>query len=112
MALSKGDLTKFNKTKAMVAALPPGKRERAAKLLSKLEFMNAELDKLQEIIAEKGWVEEYKNGANQSGLKKCTEGEVYNIMIKNFGVTMKTLNEMLPEDGGADELEEWMAKQH
>ena len=111
MALKKADLDKFNKTIEIIEGLPDGKRERAAKLISKLLFINKQLEKLQEIIAEKGWTETYQNGANQFGIKKSSEGEVYNSLLKNFCTTMRCLNDMLPEtEAGKDELEEWLSK--
>lgn len=111
MALSKADLLYFRKTKKAVEGLPDGRRERAAKLVAKLEFMNDELVKLEKIIAEKGWVEEYQNGQNQFGLKKCSEGEVYNSLIKNFTSTMRALNDMLPDETGEqDALEAWLSQ--
>lgn len=110
MALKKSDIEKFDKTKKLVEELPDGKRERAAKLVSKLEFMNIELEKLQAILAEKGWVEQYQNGANQFGLKKSSEGEVYNSLLKNFTSTMRSLNDMLPDsEAVTDELEQWLS---
>ena len=111
MALKKADLVKFNKTIKIIEELPEGRRERAAKLVSKLIFINKQLEKLQESIAENGWTETYQNGANQSGIKKSSEGEVYNTLLKNFCTTMRCLNDMLPESEAVkDELEEWLAK--
>ena len=111
LALKKSDLNNVNKTIKLIEELPDGKRERAAKLISKLLFINEQLEKLQEIIAEKGWTETYQNGANQFGIKKSSEGEVYNSLLKNFCTTMRCLNDMLPEtEGGGDELEEWLGK--
>lgn len=109
MALTKADIQLFKRTKKIIETLPAGTRERAAKLVTKLEFMNNELQKLEAIISEKGWVEEYCNGANQFGLKKCSEGEVYNSLIKNFTSSLKALNDMLPEEAPEmDDLEKWL----
>ena len=110
MALKKAEIEHFKKTRALIAELPDGKRERAAKLVTKLEFMNRELQKLQEGIAENGWTESYQNGANQFGIKKSSEGEVYNSLLKNFCTTMRCLNDMLPDGEAAkDELERWLS---
>ena len=110
MALKKAEINHFKLTKKIIEELPAGKRERAAKLVVKLEFMNKELEKLQEKIAENGWTEEYRNGANQSGIKKSSEGEAYNSLLKNFTNTMRCLNDMLPDnEAGKDELEQWLS---
>ena len=110
MALKKADIEQFKHTKKLIEELPDGKRERAAKLLVKLDFMNKEIEKLQVSLAEKGWTERYQNGANQSGIKKSSEGEVYNSLIKNFTLTLRCLNDMLPDGvDEKDELEKWLS---
>ena len=90
-------VAKFTKTKKEISSLPSGLKERANALLSKIMFMESELEKLQSIIAEKGWTEEYQNGANQRGIKKCSEGETYNAMIKNYTAAVSQLNKILPD---------------
>lgn len=63
--------------------------------------MSVTLDDLQDAINIKGVIEEYQNGATQTGYKKSVEVEVYNTMIKNYHAIMKQLIELLPtkEDG-------------
>ena len=51
-------------------------------LIDEAAFMAASLYELRQIIDEKGYTEEYQNGANQKGVKKCSEDEVYNTMNK------------------------------
>lgn len=70
-------------------------------LISKAAFMSVTLDDLQDAINIKGVIEEYQNGATQTGYKKSVEVEVYNTMIKNYHAIMKQLIELLPtkEDG-------------
>lgn len=88
----------FKKTKSKLKELTGSKKERATALFNKVEFMDAELMKLQEILKEKGWTENYQNGSNQFGMKKSSEADVYNTLIKNYTSAMKQLDEMLPED--------------
>lgn len=67
--------------------------------------MAESLDELQETIREKGFTEEYQNGANQHGIKKCSEVEIYNTMIKNYMGVIKQLVDLLPDgESGGDEL--------
>lgn len=95
----------FKAVKSEIAKLNPSKQELAMNLLDKAEFMASELAKLQEIIKVKGWTEPYKNGANQHGLKKSSEGDIYNTLIKNYISTMKQLNDILPaQDEAHDAL--------
>jgi sugar-specific transcriptional regulator TrmB len=65
-------------------------------LINKAAFMSVTLDDLQTAINEKGVIEEYHNGANQSGYKKSVEVDVYNTMIKNYHAVMKQLIDLLP----------------
>lgn len=67
-------------------------------LINEAAFMAASLYELRKIINEKGYTEEYQNGANQKGVKKCSEVEVYNTMIKNYMGTIKQLTDLLPKE--------------
>ena len=99
----------FRKIEADLKKLPPSKQQLAQKLLDKAKFMDEELEGLQVILKEKGWTETYQNGANQCGLKKSSEGEVYNTLIKSFNTTMKQINDMLDAVVTAEEDDELMA---
>lgn len=67
-------------------------------LVDEAAFMAASLYELRKIIDEKGYTEEYQNGANQKGIKKCSEVEIYNTMIKNYSSVVKQLTDLLPKD--------------
>ena len=60
--------------------------------------MAASLYELRKIIDEKGYTEEYQNGANQKGVKKCSEVEIYNTMIKNYSAIVKQLTDLIPKE--------------
>ena len=66
-------------------------------LMDEAAFMAASLYELRKIIDEKGYTEEYQNGANQKGIKKCSEVEIYNTMIKNYSSVVKQLTDLLPK---------------
>ena len=68
-------------------------------LIENAAFMAVTLQDLQAIINVKGAVEKYQNGANQHGVKKSSEVEVYNSMIKNYSSVMKQLTDLLPKPG-------------
>ena len=67
-------------------------------LMDEAAFMSASLYELRKIIDEKGYTEEYQNGANQKGIKKCSEVEIYNTMIKNYASLIKQLTDLLPKE--------------
>ena len=96
----------LNKLKKIFKDIEPGKRQTVEKLISNAAFMAESLDELQEVIREKGFTEEYHNGANQYGIKKCSEVEIYNTMIKNYSSIIKQLVDLLPNDArsSGDEL--------
>lgn len=66
-------------------------------LVDEAAFMAASLYELREIINEKGYVETYQNGANQKGVKKCSEVEIYNTMIKIYSSVVKQLTDLIPK---------------
>lgn len=66
-------------------------------LVDEAAFMAASLFELREKINEKGYVEIYQNGANQKGIKKCSEVEIYNTMIKNYSSVVKQLTDLIPK---------------
>ena len=96
----------LNKLKKIFKDIEPNKQKTVEKLIENAAFMAESLNELQEVIREKGFVEEYHNGANQSGVKKCSEVEIYNTMIKNYSSIIKQLVDLLPNGAGSggDEL--------
>ena len=94
--------------------MPDGSRkELLTNLVSKAEFISGELVKLEAVLKEKGWVEEYQNGQNQHGLKKSSEGDVYNQLIKNFATLMQKILDCLPEETeNKDELELFLMRKN
>lgn len=106
MAEDRKNSKELKKLKKIFKDIEPGKRQTVEKLISNAAFMAESLDDLQEIIRDKGFVEEYQNGANQYGVKKCSEVEIYNTMIKNYSSIIKQLVDLLPNEakGSGDEL--------
>jgi len=101
--LKKSSKEKNNRIAAEIARLNeifinlPEKSLNAAKsLIENAAFMAISLDDLQEIINQKGYTEEYQNGANQKGVKKSSEVEIYNTMIKNHASIIKQLTDLIP----------------
>lgn len=93
----------FKANKKAIQSLPENKREIAENLLDKIVFMEDELQKLQKILKEKGWTEEYQNGATQFGIKKASEADVYNNLIKNYNATIKVLASIVPDTAGSSD---------
>jgi hypothetical protein len=85
-------------------------KKSVSSLIDEASFMAASLYQLRVIINEKGYTEEYQNGENQKGVKKCSEVEIYIQLSKNYMSIMKQLTDLLPqgkpqtEDDGFEEF--------
>ena len=92
--------------------MPDGaKKELLSGMVKKAEFMHEELTKLQDILREKGWVEEYQNGEHQRGFKKSSECDIYNQLIRSYSVIMQKVLDALPDDvKPKDAFDEFMKK--
>lgn len=97
---TKDEIIKAEKRKLAALYREMDKKTRKAvdSLIDEAAFMAASLYELRKIIDEKGYTEVYQNGANQKGVKKCSEVEIYNTMIKNYMSTVKQLTDLLPKE--------------
>lgn len=97
---SKDEIIKAEKRKlsGIYSRLDKKTKKAVDSLIDEAAFMAASLYELRQIIDEKGYTEEYQNGANQKGVKKCSEVEIYNTMIKNYMSTVKQLTDLLPKE--------------
>ena len=98
--LDKEELIKAEKRKlaGIYTRLDKKTKKAVNSLIDEAAFMGASLYELRQIINEKGYTEEYQNGANQRGVKKCSEVEIYNTMIKNYMATIKQLTDLIPKE--------------
>ena len=76
------------------------RKKNAEMLIPNAAFMCVSMMELENIINKKGYSEEYQNGANQKGVKKCSEVETYNNFAKNYLSYIKQLDDMLQKAGG------------
>ncbi len=110
---TKDEIVKSEKTKlkGIYRKLDKKIQKAVDSLIEEAAFMAASLYELRQIIDEKGYTEEYQNGANQKGVKKCSEVELYNTMIKNYTSIVKQLTDLIPKDasnGGMAESDNFM----
>ena len=98
--LSKDEIVKkeYKKLSGIYTRLDTKMKKVVDPLLREAAFMAASLYELRQIINEKGYTEAYQNGANQKGIKKSSEVEIYNTMFKNYSAIMKQLTDLLPKD--------------
>lgn len=97
---SKDEIIKAEKRKlaGIYTRLDKKTKKSVDSLVDEAAFMAASLYELRKIIDEKGYTEEYQNGANQKGVKKCSEVEIYNTMIKNYSAIVKQLTDLIPKE--------------
>lgn len=88
----------FNKLRKIYKFLPKDTYQVNESLIKNAAFMAISLQELQATIDKNGYTEVYKNGRNQEGIKKTSEVDIYNTMIKNYTSTIKMLNELLPKN--------------
>lgn len=102
--LTKDELEKREKRKlaGIYRKLDKDAKKSVESLIEEAAFMAASLYELRGIINRKGYTEEYQNGANQRGVKKCSEVEIYNTMVKNYMSTIKQLTDLLPKEAGKE----------
>ncbi len=98
--MSKDEIIKAEKTKlsAIWKKMDAKTRKATESLVDEAAFQAASLYELRMIINEKGYTEEYQNGANQKGIKKASEVEIYNTLVKNYQNTIKQLTDLLPKE--------------
>lgn len=65
-------------------------------------FMAVSLDELQDIINREGYTQEYKNGANQFGIKQSAEVELHIAMTRNHTTVIKQLADLCPAEARKD----------
>ena len=98
--ITKEEIIRSEKLKldGIYAKLESETKKSVSSLVDEAAFMAASLYELRKIINEKGYTEEYQNGQNQKGVKKCSEVEIYINLSKNFMSIMKQLTDLLPKE--------------
>lgn len=71
-------------------------------LFSEAAFMVVALSEVRQIMQRDGTIEEYQNGANQSGIKKSAAFEVYDKMLNTYMKVVDQINKALPETAQID----------
>lgn len=88
---------KIKQLNSIFELLPDDMKQLAKDLIQNIAWMSVELMELQQIIHNTGSVEEYHNGANQSGLKLSAAVQAYNALLKSYNASLRLLIGELPE---------------
>ena len=104
--------TRVRKEKERLCEIFKGLEENKLKtcraLIDRAAFITVSLEDLEEQLNETGWVEEYQNGENQSGMKKAAAADVHISLTKNLNAIIKQLLEMVPPAQKESRLTEMM----
>nr|DAE34922.1 MAG TPA: hypothetical protein [Caudoviricetes sp.] len=92
------------------ADLDPNKLQTVNTLICRVAFATVSLQDLEMQLARDGWVEEYQNGENQSGVKQSASAGVYLSLTKNLNAMVKQLVDLVPAAQRESKLEELMRK--
>jgi len=106
---TKRELTKEEKIKKEVLrlnkvfkSLDKNKLAAVQSLIKIAAFMAVTLDELQETINCEGYTQEYKNGANQYGIKQSAEVDMHIAMTRNHTTIIKQLADIAPQEARKD----------
>ncbi len=110
--MSKENRIKKEKKRLMeiFADLDENKLSAVQALIDRLAFITVNLQDLEEDLLRDGWVEEYQNGQNQSGMKKSAAADVHISLTKNLNALSKNLLDIVPAAQRKSKLAELMAK--
>ena len=89
--------TEVKRLTTLYAELGENKLKLYRDLISNCAFISVSLEDLKMTLNEKGFTQKYQNGENQFGIKKSSESDVYNAMIKQYASIVKQLDDALPE---------------
>lgn len=92
------------------ADLDENKKQVCKSLIERAAFITISLEDLEDTLNESGWVEAYRNGANQNGLKKSAAADAHISLTKNLNAILKQLLELVPAAHRGGRLAELMER--
>lgn len=103
---AKIDKEKKKYDKALKNIADEAKKITLNRLFAEAAFMAVTLEETRMLIIRDGVVDQYKNGANQFGLKKSACIEVYDKTVNTYLKTVDQINKTLPESVSVDPSED------
>ena len=90
--------------------LEPNKLKTCQALIDRAAFITISLEDLEKQLNRTGWVEQYQNGENQTGMKKAAAADVHISLTKNLNAIVKQLLEVVPPAQKESRLAAMMSK--
>ena len=81
---------------ALLKDLDENQQQTAAGLVSSAAFLRVSLEDLETIINENGYLDEYENGANQSGVKTSAAVQAYTALNTKYQSIIQKLLKIVP----------------
>ncbi|MEK5081157.1 hypothetical protein MKX73_19720 [Solibacillus sp. FSL W7-1436] len=81
-----------------LAELTPSKKKIVKNTVEDAAFKAVQLEELHIVLQDEGVIEEYQNGANQSGRKVSSVFQAYSTLEKSYQSQVKILLDALPKE--------------
>ena len=98
MAKQKKIKREISRLKKVFKSLDKNKFDTVLSLINRAAAMSVYLEELEDILNREGYTQEYKNGANQWGIKQSAEVEMYIAMTRNHSTIIKQLTDLAPAE--------------
>lgn len=96
--------SEYRRISKALKAIPEDKQNVAKKLMEEAAYLTQIIADARAEIDNKGIIELYQNGANQSGRKKNPAVEIYDRAVNSYSKIIKQLTDMLPDTVAAQSV--------
>lgn len=96
--------SEYRRISKALKAIPEDKQNVAKKLIEEAAYLTQIIADARAEIDNKGIIELYQNGANQSGRKKNPAVEIYDRAVNSYSKIIKQLTDLLPDTVAAQSV--------
>lgn len=96
--------SEYRRISKALKAIPEDKQNVAKKLMEEAAYLTQIIADARAEIDNKGIIELYQNGANQSGRKKNPAVEIYDRAVNSYSKIIKQLTDLLPDTVAAQSV--------
>ena len=92
------------------ADMDENKLSTVAAIIDRTAFITVSLEDLEKDLLRDGWIEEYQNGTNQSGVKKSAAADCHIALTKHQNSLVKQHLDIVPAAQRKSKLQELMMR--
>lgn len=96
--------SEYRRISKALKAIPEDKQNVAKKLMEEAAYLTQIIADARAEIDNKGIIELYQNGANQSGRKKNPAVEIYDRAVNSYSKIIKQLTDLMPDTVAAQSV--------